>query len=64
MNFTLLLLIVALCVIVALLWYAVRTHKTPAELEQKIQAAVDAKLEAFKAEIAEATEAAKAKAKL
>ena len=61
MNILVILLIVALILLVALLWYGIRTHKTPAELEAKINASVDAKLAAMKAETGQAIEAAKSK---
>lgn len=54
-------IIALLILLVAVLWYAVRTHKTPAQLEAKINDTVDAKIAAMKAEAAQAAEAAKAK---
>lgn len=58
------LIIVALVMVCALLWYAVRTHKSVAQLHAKVdasEAALAAKFEAFKAEATQAAEAAKAK---
>jgi hypothetical protein len=61
MNILVILLILALVALVALLWYGIRTHKTPEQLEAKINASVDAKLAAMKAETNQAIEAAKNK---
>jgi hypothetical protein len=61
MNILVLLLIIALILLVALLWYGLRTHKTVAQLEAKINTTVDAKVAAMKAETNQAVEAAKSK---
>lgn len=61
MNILVVLLIVALILIIALLWYGIRTGKSVTQLETKINTSVDAKIAAAKAETNQAIEAAKSK---
>lgn len=60
-HFLIFVVILALIVICAALWYAVRTHKSLADLHTKFDTAIKPKLQSFEAEATAAAEAAKAK---